>query len=163
MENPLVGWKTLCGILKPGGVMRISLYSEYARRRIVLAHRKINELQLGSSNEDIKKFRDTIFSQPSGSPLAELAQSDDFYSLSGCRDLLFHVQEHRFTLLQLQAIIAELGLTVIGFDVPAWARQQFHQQYTNTQTALDLEKWHEFEIAHPDTFVGMYQLWLQKH
>jgi len=163
MENPQAGWKTLCGILKPGGVMRISLYSELARRRIVLAHQKIQELQLGNSNNDIKKFRGTIFSQPSGSPLAELAQSDDFYSLSGCRDLLFHVQEHRFTLLQLQVIIAELGLTLIGFEAPAWARQQFHQQHNNTQAALDLEKWHEFETRHPDTFVGMYQLWLQKN
>lgn len=161
MEKPQTGWQTLCGILKPGGVMRISLYSELARRRIVLAHQKIQELQIGCSNKDIKTFRDIIFSQPSNSPLAELAQSDDFYSLSGCRDLLFHVQEHRFTLLQLKDIIAELELTLIGFDVPAWARQQFHQRYANSDS-LDLTKWHEFEVNHPDTFVGMYQLWLQK-
>jgi len=162
MENPQAGWQTLCGILKPGGVMRISLYSEFARRRVVLAHQKIKELQLGSSNNNIKKFRSTIFSQPPGSPLAELAQSDDFYSLSGCRDLLFHVHEHRFTLLQLKDMIAELGLIVIGFDVPSWARQKFNQRYPNKTDILDLTKWHEFEVSHPDTFVGMYQLWLQK-
>lgn len=162
MENPQAGWQILCGILRPGGIMRISLYSELARRRIVLAHQRIRELQHGSSNRDIKKFRAYIFSQPSGSPLAELAQSDDFYSLSGCRDLLFHVQEHRFTLLQLKMIIAELGLTVVGFDTPTSARQQFRQYYPDTQATLDLEKWHEFETRHPDTFVGMYQLWLQK-
>lgn len=162
MENPQIGWQTLCGILKPGGVMRISLYSEFARQRVVLAHQKIKELQLGSSNKDIKIFRSTIFSLPSGSPLAELAQSDDFYSVSGCRDLLFHVQEHRFTLLQLKDMIAELGLIVIGFDVPSWARQKFTQRYPNKADTLDLTKWHEFEVSHPDTFVGMYQLWLQK-
>lgn len=162
MENPQTGWQTLCGILKPDGVMRISLYSEFARRRVVLAHQKIKELQLSSSNNDIKTFRSTIFSQPPGSPLAELAQSDDFYSVSGCRDLLFHVHEHRFTLLQLKDIIAELGLIVIGFDVPFWARQKFNQRYPNNTDALDLTKWHEFEVSHPDTFVGMYQLWLQK-
>lgn len=162
MENTQAGWKTLCGILKPGGVMRISLYSELARRRIVLAHQKIKELQLGNSNKDIKLFRSTIFSQPPGSPLAELAQSEDFYSLSGCRDLLFHVHEHRFTLLQLKDMIAELGLIVIGFDVPSWARQKFNQRHPNKADTLDLTKWHEFEVSHPDTFVGMYQLWLQK-
>ncbi|HEY0892920.1 MAG TPA: methyltransferase domain-containing protein, partial [Cellvibrio sp.] len=162
MENPQIGWQTLCGILKPGGVMRISLYSEFARQRVVLAHQKIKELQLGSSNKDIKIFRSTIFSLPSGSPLAELAQSDDFYSVSGCRDLLFHVQEHRFTLLQLKDMIAELGLIVIGFDVPSWAPQKFNQRYPKKADILDLTKWHEFEVSHPDTFVGMYQLWLQK-
>ncbi len=162
MEEPTQGWKTLCGILKPGGVMRISLYSELARQRIALAHQQIKESGLGSSDEDIKLFRRTIFSLPTHSPLAELALSDDFYSLSGCRDLVFHVQEHRFSLLQLKEIIADLGLTLIGFDVPAWARQKFNQRYANSTDALDLNKWHEFELNYPDTFVGMYQLWLQK-
>ncbi|MEN0038918.1 MAG: methyltransferase domain-containing protein [Cellvibrio sp.] len=162
MENPQAGWQVLCGILKSGGVMRISLYSEIARRRVVIAHQRIKELALGDSNKDIKTFRAHVFSQPAGSPLAELAHSDDFYSLSGCRDLLFHVQEHRFTLLQLKTIIAELGLIAVGFDAPAWARQQFQQQHPNIKDALDLVKWHEFETTHPDTFVGMYALWLQK-
>lgn len=162
MENPQEGWQTLCGILKPGGVMRISLYSELARRRVVLAHQFIKELQLGNSIKDIKTFRAHIFSQARRSPLAELAQSDDFYSLSGCRDLVFHVQEHRFTLLQLEKIIAELGLTVIGFDAPVWALQKFNQHHANSSARLDLSKWHEFEVNHPDTFVGMYPLWLQK-
>ena len=162
MEEPILGWKILNGILKPGGVMRISLYSELARRRIVLAHQLIKQLDLGSTSNDIKTFRQTIFSQTPNSSLADLALSDDFYSLSGCRDLLFHVQEHRFTLVQLQEIIAELGLIVIGFDVPTWARQKFNQRYTNGSDTLDLTKWHEFEMSHPDTFVGMYQLWLQK-
>lgn len=162
MENPQAGWQVLCGILNSGGVMRISLYSEIARRRVVLAHQRIKELALGDSNQDIKTFRAHVFPQPAASPLAELIHSDDFYSLSGCRDLLFHVQEHRFTLLQLKTIIAKLGLVVVGFDAPTWARQQFHQQHPNVEDALDLVKWHEFETTHPDTFVGMYALWLQK-
>lgn len=162
MENPQAGWQVLCNILKPGGVMRISLYSEYARKRIVFAHQRIKDLGLTSSTADIKKFRKDIFQQPTNSSLGELAQSDDFYSVSGCRDLLFHVQEHRFTLPQLKSVIHELGLTLIGFDVPLQARNTFQQRYQNSLDLLDLDKWHEFETAFPDTFVGMYQLWLQK-
>ena len=162
MENPLAGWNVLCSILKPGGVMRISLYSELARRRIVLAHQRIKELGLQNSSEDIKKFRRDIFQQPSNSALGELAQSDDFYSLSGCRDLLFHVQEHRFTLPQLKSAIEHLPLKLIGFDAPLWALKKFQQRHSNKIDLVNLDKWHEFEVAFPDTFVGMYQLWLQK-
>ena len=162
MEYPLAGWQVLCALLKSGGLMRISLYSELARRRIVPAHQRMKELKLGSSVNDIKAFRNYVFAQPSGSPLAELAQSDDFYSVSGCRDLLFHVQEHRFTLPQLKKMIAKLELNVVGFDVPAWALQQFQHRYPQPAATLDLEKWHEFEVSYPDTFIGMYQIWLQK-
>lgn len=162
MENPLAGWNVLCSILKPGGVMRISLYSELARQRIVLAHQRIKELGLQNSSEDIKKFRRDILQQPSNSALGELAQSDDFYSLSGCRDLLFHVQEHRFTLPQLKSAIEHLPLKLIGFDAPLWALKKFQQRHSNKTDLVNLDKWHEFEVAFPDTFVGMYQFWLQK-
>lgn len=162
MENPLAGWQVLRDIVKPGGIMRISLYSELARKRVVLAHQRIKELGLGSTAEDIKKFRNDIFQQPQQSPLGELTLSDDFYSISGCRDLLFHVQEHRFTLPQLKTIINDLQLTLVGFDVPPQAQHTFQQRYPALTDQLDLDKWHEFESAFPDTFVGMYQLWLQK-
>jgi hypothetical protein len=26
----------------------------------------------------------------------------------------------------------------------------------------DLDRWHAFETARPDTFAGMYQFWIQK-
>ncbi|WP_331346946.1 class I SAM-dependent methyltransferase [Cellvibrio sp. UBA7661] len=162
MENPLAGWQVLRDIVKPGGIMRISLYSELARKRVALAHQRIKELGLGSTAEDIKKFRNNIFQQPQQSPLGELTLSDDFYSISGCRDLLFHVKEHRFTLPQLKTIINDLQLTLVGFDVPPQAQHTFQQRYPNPMDLLDLDKWHEFESAFPDTFVGMYQLWLQK-
>jgi hypothetical protein len=27
----------------------------------------------------------------------------------------------------------------------------------------DLDRWHEFETAHPETFANMYQFWVQKN
>jgi hypothetical protein len=33
-----------------------------------------------------------------------------------CRDLLFHVQEHRFSLPQIGATLEELGLDFVGFE-----------------------------------------------
>ena len=35
MDEPMAGWRTLVGLLKPGGLMRIGLYSELARQHIV--------------------------------------------------------------------------------------------------------------------------------
>ena len=62
--------------------------------------------------------------------LARVAQGEDFYSLSGCRDLIFHVQEERFTLPRIASVLDELELDFVGFewpdnDTPARYRARF--------------------------------------
>ena len=42
----------------------------------------------------------------------------DFFTLSECRDLLFHVHEHRHTLAQIADFLTENDLTFLGFDLP---------------------------------------------
>jgi SAM-dependent methyltransferase len=71
--------------------------------------------------------------------LARVARGEDFYSLSGCRDLLFHVQEQRFTLPRIAAILAELDLRFVGFewadtDAPARYRDRFPDDPATVQS-----------------------------
>ena len=87
----------------------------------------------------------------------------DFYSMSNFRDLLFHVQEHRFTIPQISQILNELGLVLIGFEVSDnRAMTSFKKRYPEPTDAYNLDKWHEFETSNPSLFTGMYQFWLQK-
>ncbi len=44
---------------------------------------------------------------------------NDFYTMSSCRDLLFHVQEHRFTVAGIENALKKLELQFIGFQLPA--------------------------------------------
>ena len=48
-----------------------------------------------------------------------LATADDFYSMSGCRDLFFNVMEHTFTIPDIAALLAEHGLAFLGFELDA--------------------------------------------
>ena len=41
MDNPMAGWKVLTDCLKPGGLMKIGLYSELARKHIVKIEKEI--------------------------------------------------------------------------------------------------------------------------
>lgn len=163
MENPIAGWQELCEVTKSGGVMRISLYSKYARARISAAHAFIKESGFTATTEDIKRFRQAIMAMDENSALGELAKSDDFYSISGCRDLVFHAQEHHFTLPQIKNVLPTLGLTLIGFDVPAQSNTLFKQKFGEKADVLNLALWDQFEQENPDTFAGMYQLWCQKN
>ncbi len=81
--------------------------------------------------------------------------------MSECRDLLFHVQEHQFTIPEISAFLAETGFTFVGFETPA--RGAYLRRFPSDQAAVDLANWTTFEIENPSTFAQMYQFWIQKN
>ena len=97
-----------------------------------------------------------------GTPLKNVTQTADFCSISECRDLLFHAQEHRTTLQLIKAALAENQLTFLGFEIDSWVRRQYAACFPDDSAMTDLDHWHEFEVENPLTFVRMYQFWAQK-
>ena len=92
-----------------------------------------------------------------------LKTSIDFYSTSTVRDLLFHVQEHRFTIPQISAALDELGLAFMGFTFPEKSiMKAFKMAYPKKDALYDLDTWHDYEISNPRLFFGMYAFWVQK-
>ncbi|MCS5580121.1 MAG: tetratricopeptide repeat protein [Gammaproteobacteria bacterium] len=165
MDNPLAGWRVLVDLLRPSGLMQIGLYSDMAREPIVEARDFIEKKKYGDSPKDIRGFRAEIMNMPnnSSSNLQKVLSSRGFYSLSECRDLLFHVQEHRFTLLEIEIALKELGLEFIGFELSnAQIMKKFREIYPKENSPTLLPLWHQFELKHPDAFGGMYQFWVQK-
>lgn len=163
MDQPLAGWKALVNKLRVGGVMKIGLYSEIARQHIVKARRQIREKKYTSSPDDIRQYREEVFAMGNDSEVLKVIGISDFYSLSECRDLLFHVQEHRFTLLQIEDALNNLGLKFLGFELKqSWIRNEFAKRYPEKDSFVSLSLWHQFEVENPDIFMGMYEFWVQK-
>ncbi len=163
MAQPLRGWQILVDLLVPAGVMKIGLYSELARASVVAAREAIRQKGLGPSASDIKAFRKSVLVGGVDPVIAELINSEDFYSLSECRDLLFHTHEQRFNLLQIQQALEDLSLTFIGFEFPApQAKQRYRERFPKDPDLSDLEAWHRFEQLNPQMFAGMYLFWCQK-
>jgi 2-polyprenyl-3-methyl-5-hydroxy-6-metoxy-1,4-benzoquinol methylase len=160
MDNPMVGWKVLTDCLKPGGLMNIALYSELARQPHIKIRDEISEQGIGSSDIEMRLFRDEIIR--SKKEHHEIIQKRlDFYSLSTLKDLLFHVQEHRFTIPMIKEHLEKLGLKFCGFESPKIV-SNFKQTNTHENDPFDLDKWQEYEEANPKAFAGMYQFWCQK-
>lgn len=160
MADPLKGWKALVDALKPGGIMFIGLYSKLARSGIKKIRQDIHERGLNPTLKDIRQLRCEILQHPENDTQG-LHQSKDFFSTSNCRDLLFHVQEHCFTIPELQKALTTFNLDFLGFELEAPTRLQFVSAY-GEEALYDLTKWAEFEKENPQTFAGMYQFWLQK-
>jgi len=162
MAEPLAGLRVLAGLLRGGGALKLGLYSERARTHIDMAIADARSHGDQPTPAGIRAFRRRLLTaQPSGW-VAALARYRDFYSTSQCRDLVFHVQEHRFTPPGLGAALAEAGLAFKGFQLPGAVLAAYARRFPDDPAGLDLGQWDEFEHDNPDTFVAMYQFWCQK-
>jgi hypothetical protein len=161
LRDPFAGWRVLLSLLRPSGFMQVGLYSELARRPIVAASRFMAERGYGPSAEGIRRGRQELIAAADG-PARAVIELGDFYTVSDCRDLLFHAQEHRLTLPRIKAFLEDAGLRFLGFDLELWQLRAYASQWPSDTAMTNLEQWHVFETHHPETFLGMYQFWVRR-
>ena len=162
MGDPFAGWKALADCLVPGGVMRVSLYSAMARQPVAEARAWIAREGFAATADDIRAARQRMIAERPGEAQPFLTTTD-FYSTSACRDLLFHVEEHGLSPLQIGRFLMENGLGLLGFEVGEDVMGAYRVRFPGDLAAVNLENWAAFEAENPDTFMGMYQFWIQKH
>ena len=161
MEDPYKGFNNLCDVLKPSGLIMIGLYSKMARRHIERIRLKIKKLNLKTTEKNIKNYREKIINY-NEDDYNFIKNSTDFYTLSDLRDLLFHVQEYRFSIPEIVNYLNKLNLNFCGFENRN-VINLFKKTYLNEHDLYNLDKWNEFEINNPRIFAGMYQFWSQKN
>jgi tetratricopeptide (TPR) repeat protein/2-polyprenyl-3-methyl-5-hydroxy-6-metoxy-1,4-benzoquinol methylase len=162
MTDPFAGWRTLLSRLRPGGFMFLGFYSELGRRHEVKARELIAARGYAGTTDDIRRFRRDFTARNSSAELQWLDSTPDFYSMSECRDLLFHVQENRLTLGQIESFLADFGLHFIGFELDRRVLHQYRVRFTDDPSCTNLRNWARFEADNPDTFTGMYRFWIQR-
>ena len=162
LADPWQGWRVLLAMLRPGGTMQVGLYSELARQGIVAARAMIADHGYQASPEDIRRCREEIMVAENGTLLKAVTAWADFFTLSECRDLLFHVQEHRTTVPEIKSFLAANNVQFAGFILDASVRRQFAARFADPGAATDLDCWHAFERDAPQSFVGMYRFWVRK-
>ena len=159
MEDPKRGLKKLVNVLKRNGFIKIGLYSSIARKDINLLRHKIRNENKNLSPENIKNFRNNLIEEEN-EIIYSLRNFSDFFSLSEFRDLLFHVQEHQYTIDDLILLMEENSLKFLGFSIRQSIQEEFISKYGYDLRNLD--KWKNFEIKYPSTFIEMYNFWCQK-
>lgn len=163
LADPPAGWRVLCRLTKPGGYMLMALYSERGRCDLEPARAFIAERGYGTSASELRRFRADVHALPNDHPVRQLAlRRDDFYNLSMLRDLVFHVQERRFTLPEISSVIDSLGLEFCGFAVESETTLQFSELFGPNANFTSLTDWETFESEYPDTFSAMYHFVVRK-
>jgi SAM-dependent methyltransferase len=162
LADPWYGWHVLLSLLRPGGFMKLGFYSRIARRKITLIRKHIAEKSYGATVDDIRKCRQELLGNAGNSDFDSILKTPDFFSVSSCRDLLFHVQEHCLSLIEIDQFLKNNKLKFLGFEIDEQVLAAYKQCFPVDLAATDLVRWHAFENENPDIFFGMYQFWIQK-
>jgi SAM-dependent methyltransferase len=157
LAQPIDGWRALSHCLAPQGVMKVALYSRLARAPINAARKRVTELGLPASVHGVRALRARVLAGEEVA-LEALLDSEDFYTTSVCRDLIFHPVEHQFDLGEVAGMLDTLGLQFDGFELShPLIRRQFLAAQLGDEN--DLGAWRRFEESHPQTFEAMYVMW----
>lgn len=163
MKDPVRGWKGLVRLLNDNGTMRIALYSRTARQAVNEARTAIVEKGYSNDADSMRRFRADIQSLLSEKDYKDITRFRDYYFMSECRDLLFHVQEHQYDLQQIKAILSSLGLEFTKFFLDYSVIKDFQNSYPMPSGLKDLDLWQKYETKQPETFRAMYRFWCKKH
>jgi len=161
LASPMQGWRVLLSLLRPRGVMRVGLYSALARQDVTAARAFIAERGFAPTPEGIRRCRQDIIGLDGGELLRKVTHALDFYSASGCRDLVFHAQEHQLSIPEIGKFIVENDLVFLGFEGIGEVFPEYRTRYPDDEAMVNLDHWHDFETEHPRLFVGMYQFYVQ--
>jgi len=161
MKDPRAGLKVLVGLLRPGGVVKLGLYSERSRHVVARVRDHTAAASIPADLEGIRAFRASVLAAGEEGEFAQVLTEPDFYSVSSCRDLLFHAQEHRFTPIGIKTMIEGEGLRFLGFELGGAILDLYARCAPEDADKNDLSSWDRFEADHPG-LIGGYLFWCQK-
>jgi SAM-dependent methyltransferase len=142
LDDPLAGLKSHEQRLVPGGIVRIMVYSRYARREEEAIRRAFRLLGIRTT----EAARHLLGRARKGSRLAAyLAVSDEAATTSGIADALLHPQVLTYRIDELLEMINQTGLKLLLF-AHSGARE-------NPQEELERLRTLEKERHAPDNFV----------
>jgi SAM-dependent methyltransferase len=161
LPDPERGWAALTAALKPGGVIRIMVYSKIARLGVRALRKAVEDLDGQAMSDDLlREVRRRI----SKLPAMRHFQSRDFFTLAGVHDLFMHRHEDPFDLPRIRRALDVLGLQLLRFGIPRNdVRARYHAQNPHDPLQRDFDGWIKLERESPWLFSGMYEFWCRKN
>jgi hypothetical protein len=65
-------------------------------------------------------------------------------------------------LVMLDKFIKDHDLTFLGFEIDSSVIRAYKKRFPNDPSATNLDQWHIYEEENSDTFIGMYQFYIQR-
>jgi len=148
-DQPDLMLRNLRQQLMPGGLIKLGLYSQFARQQIADFRRQFRQL------ESVHQARKKALAN--ASHYSHIVDSPDFWNTSGCVDLLLNQHEDCYSWPLIKRLLSRHNLSLegvcgISLDVK------------NDVAVIEgedvFDQWHQYEVANPNTFASMYQFYV---
>ena len=160
LECPIEGWRALYNVLKPGGTLRLGLYSRVARLHLGRLRELAGASVTDPDHEGLTLARDRLLARRESRELIEFAQTRDLFHTSGIRDLLFHTREREYTVAEIAELIEAVGFRFVGVDFGR-LRRRYRELYSSDPFRATLSDWRRFE-RHMAGSASLFDFWLQR-
>lgn len=160
LTDPAAGLRALSAVTVPGGLLHAAVYSRRARAQVTALRAQLLAEGIDLAAMDVRTLRQALLRGDYGAVDAALIQSVDFYSASGCRDLLLNAHERVYDLPEFVAAAAAAGFDWLALSPPAAVATAAAQQFGKPAERLSVAEWHDFESRMPQSFGGMFDCWL---
>ena len=163
LADPEAGLTQLLKMLKPGGFINLGLYSEIARQPVQTIRELNEKIHMSPGTENIRQFRRQFMTSKLDDSMRAVLGMRDFYTMNGCKDLLFNKVEHCFTIPRIKSLLEQHNLKFIGFHFGGpMAEQIYYKMFPEERSLRVLDNWQLLEEKFPDTFRQMYRFHCQK-
>src|ERR1700678_2624743 len=154
MDDPLAGLQALIRALKPGGFLKLGLYSRRTRAILQAAKELILARQIGRSSGELRMVRHEIIQDTTGQMKGPIEASDFFY-MSGFRDMLCHAHEVAFTPAELKTLLEDTGTTLLGYrGINKEARADYVKRFPEDPYMRNFDLVDAYESDHPEMLRG---------
>jgi SAM-dependent methyltransferase len=162
LQDPLKGCQAVLSALEGSGIAKIGLYSAYARTPIADLAKLASENEILYIPSNLEKIRNLAIQNYKYKRTNEIVNSQDFFSRSGCMDLLFNPLEKSFTSRDILSLIRTLHCEFAGFENGGQKKSPALRTF-NEHSSLDslFNAWEIFENLNPNFFSEMYLFWLK--
>jgi SAM-dependent methyltransferase len=161
LPDPERGWEALASVLRPGGAIKLMLYSKFGYPDIRSDPTLISDLVRDPMSDDVVRcVRQRLMDRPDSEIARSILNSPDFATLAGTRDLVLHTEVHLFDVPRIARAIDSLRLRLLTFMISSVDRRaQYRRLYPDDPEYRDVASLTKFEASHPGTFRGMYDFW----
>src|SRR5262249_22650331 len=116
LPDPEAGWSALAAILRPGGVMKIMVYSRITRFQVTAARSLIADLLAEPVDDDLlRRVRRRIIDRPDHAAAKLIMETQIFSTLAGTYVLLVRPHEDPFDVARIARALERIGLRLTAF------------------------------------------------
>jgi len=158
LKTPSDGLSALKKVYSGKGEFNLQVYTESGRQAVVAGIALRDEHGYKATAGSMREFRKRVYDLSDSHPAKGLLRFADFFSLFECRDLVFNVQEHRYTLITLSHLLNACGFVFSGLKISTATLATFRRLHPNPAAVRDPARWQALEDTNPSIFGSMYNV-----